>query len=204
MKEEKNNYVVYKHITPDGMVYVGMTNDITRRWYETQYHHKPFVDWINQYGWDNIIHEVVYDGLYKEEAALIEDNLIEIHTSLGNSLNSNRSGRKSSDERKMSGLISDSYKMMQKVRKEYNRYICSKYTKTYYEKHPDKKEEFKDYRKKYLSTVEGKIYNRVASYNHRKNKQDKYDQIYETPAEAKQKYLDSGYIPSYIKNDDLI
>ena len=53
--------------------------------------------------------------------------------------------------------------------------------------------------KKRLSTPEGKIYNRVHRYN-----EYHPDRKIETPLEAKNKYLEYGYIPSYIKNDDLV
>lgn len=36
------------------------------------------------------------------------------------------------------------------------------------------------------------------------NNYNKYHTPIETPLEAKQKYLKTGYIPNYIKNDDLI
>lgn len=49
---------------------------------------------------------------------------------------------------------------------------------------------------KYRATPEGKIYNRVSNYN------QTHDPI-ETPLEAKQRYLNEGYIPDYIKHDDL-
>lgn len=60
-----------------------------------------------------------------------------------------------------------------------------------------------DYRKQYYkkqhSTPEGKIYNRVNVFN-----RDHPDRKIETPLEAKNKYLEYGYIPSYIKNNDLV
>ena len=47
-------------------------------------------------------------------------------------------------------------------------------------------------------TPGGRIYYRVHSFNH-----DHPDLAIETPLEAKRKYLESGYIPQYIKHDDL-
>lgn len=47
------------------------------------------------------------------------------------------------------------------------------------------------------STPWGKIYDRVHAYN------QNHTPI-ETPLEAKQKYLEWGYIPNYIKNSDLL
>lgn len=54
-------------------------------------------------------------------------------------------------------------------------------------------------KQKERSTPAGKIYNRVASYNYKHA-----DNIFETPLEAKNKYLESGYIPLYVKHDDLV
>lgn len=71
-----------------------------------------------------------------------------------------------------------------------------KYRKQYYEKN---KEKVCELTKKLYSTPEGKIYSRVKSFN-----QYHPDRIIETPMEAKQKYLETGYIPNYIKNNDLI
>lgn len=59
------------------------------------------------------------------------------------------------------------------------------------------REERKAYNKQCFSTPEGKIYSRVAAYN------QTHTPI-ETPIEARTKYLEFGYIPSYIKNHDLI
>lgn len=62
----------------------------------------------------------------------------------------------------------------------------------------NRKDYDKDYLKQIRSTPEGKIYDRVNAYN-----QYHPDLAIETPLEAKQKYLDWGYIPSYVKNVDL-
>lgn len=71
-------YTVYKHITPDGKVYIGATKqEVNRRWqngigYKTQ----PFWKAIEQYGWDNILHEIVADNLSEEDAHLLEQKTI--------------------------------------------------------------------------------------------------------------------------------
>ena len=66
------------------------------------------------------------------------------------------------------------------------------YQKEYYQKRKDRWE--KSYQK-----TEWKIYNRVNAFNRRHK-----DKMVETALEAKRKYLESGYIPTYIKNDDII
>lgn len=71
-------YTVYKHITPDGKVYIGATKqEVNRRWqngigYKTQ----PFWKAIEQFGWNNIIHEIVADNLSEEDAHLLEQKTI--------------------------------------------------------------------------------------------------------------------------------
>lgn len=77
-------YTVYRHTTPSGKVYIGITrqspNDRWRRgWgYSTNL---VFFRAINKYGWDNIKHEILLDGLTKEEAKAAEVRLIAEHRS---------------------------------------------------------------------------------------------------------------------------
>lgn len=73
------NWSVYIHIVPNGKVYVGITSkDPKYRW---NYGHgyrkcKRFWNAIVKYGWQNIKHDVLYDGLTKYEAESIERKLI--------------------------------------------------------------------------------------------------------------------------------
>lgn len=73
------NYSVYKHTTPSGKVYIGLTgNDPKERWdcghgYKGNPH---FWNAIKLYGWKNIKHEVLYSNLTKEEAGKLEKELI--------------------------------------------------------------------------------------------------------------------------------
>lgn len=72
-------YCVYKHTTPSGKSYIGITmNDPQRRWgHGTNYRtNKYFSNAIKKYGWENISHEVIYQGLTKEEACEKEKELI--------------------------------------------------------------------------------------------------------------------------------
>lgn len=69
-------YKVYRHTTPSGKMYVGITSkkNVRRRWrqgagYKCNIH---FTNAINKYGWDNIEHEILLDGLTREEAELAE------------------------------------------------------------------------------------------------------------------------------------
>jgi group I intron endonuclease len=78
-KDMKNSYSVYVHTAPNGKRYVGITKqDPLKRWknglgYENNPH---FYSAIQKYGWDNILHEVLYQGLSQEQAGEIEKTLI--------------------------------------------------------------------------------------------------------------------------------
>lgn len=72
-------YYVYRHVCPNGKIYVGITSMVpTYRWangngYSENNH---FYNAILKYGWDNIKHEILYSGLTKEEACQKEIELI--------------------------------------------------------------------------------------------------------------------------------
>lgn len=80
-----NHYIVYKHTAPNGKVYIGITGfDPEYRWlnngrgYKTQ---TTFFNAIIKYGWINFRHEVLFDGLTKEEALDKEEELIQQYKS---------------------------------------------------------------------------------------------------------------------------
>ena len=79
-----NKYCVYRHTTPSGTVYIGITGkNPHRRWnrgagYKSN---KYFSAAIAKYGWDNITHEILYSGLSKQEACEKEIALIQCHRS---------------------------------------------------------------------------------------------------------------------------
>ena len=72
-------WCVYKHTFPNGKVYIGITGgEPEERWdngmgYKSN--GKMFFD-IVQFGWRNIAHEIVYDGLTEAEARKQEQALI--------------------------------------------------------------------------------------------------------------------------------
>jgi hypothetical protein len=69
-------WCVYKHTCPDGRCYVGITSKRPEeRWskglgYERS--NRQFFLYILENGWNNIKHEVLYDGLSEREARKIE------------------------------------------------------------------------------------------------------------------------------------
>ena len=77
-------YCVYKHTSPNGKCYIGITcQSPKRRWdcgrgYKDNIH---FTNAIRRYGWDNIKHEILLKDLTREEAELKEIELIALYKS---------------------------------------------------------------------------------------------------------------------------
>lgn len=77
-------YCVYRHTSPSGKVYIGITcrNPVGRwnggRGYKQNPH---FWNAIQKYGWDNFTHEILFSALSKDEACDKEIELIRTHRS---------------------------------------------------------------------------------------------------------------------------
>lgn len=74
-----NCYSVYKHTSPNGKVYIGITKMKPKyRWGRGSGYRENdyFFRAIQKYGWDNFNHEIILDGLSEEEACEIERELI--------------------------------------------------------------------------------------------------------------------------------
>lgn len=71
-----NSYFLYKHTNQiNGKVYIGITNDISRRWRNQGIEYKPhssntsrFWNAIQKYGWNNFKHEILINNLTSQEA----------------------------------------------------------------------------------------------------------------------------------------
>lgn len=77
-----NTYTVYMHITPSNKKYVGITKQKPKdRWNSGSgyRHNKYFYSAIKKYGWNNIQHEILFEGLTKEEAKDKEIELIALY-----------------------------------------------------------------------------------------------------------------------------
>lgn len=76
----ERKYFVYRHVTPDGLIYVGATSfkKPEKRWGNGRCYqaNKRFTDAVNRFGWSNIKHEILAKGLPKEEAHALERQLI--------------------------------------------------------------------------------------------------------------------------------
>lgn len=80
-----NNYIVYKHTTPSGKVYIGITcMSPEKRWKNGKGYElcTAFNRAIQKYGWSNIKHEILLSGLNKEEACSEEQRLIRLYDSI--------------------------------------------------------------------------------------------------------------------------
>ena len=81
----QKKYIVYKHTTPSGKVYIGQTCcSCVKRFGKkgAGYAQSPhFYAAILKYGWDNIEHEVMVRDLTKEEANWVEQYLIRYYNS---------------------------------------------------------------------------------------------------------------------------
>lgn len=77
-------YTVYKHTSPSGKVYIGVTSlRPEERWSGGAGYvkNKHFYRAIKKYGWENIKHEILFDGLSKEDAFKTEIELIKEYRS---------------------------------------------------------------------------------------------------------------------------
>lgn len=76
---EENRYIVYKHTSPSGKIYIGMTKQSANgRWKNgLGYKSSPYL-WnaIQKYGWENFEHEVLASGLCVEDACNEEKRFI--------------------------------------------------------------------------------------------------------------------------------
>ena len=80
-----DRYIVYKHTSPSNKSYIGITSQKSeRRWRKNGYgykYHTYFWNAIQKYGWDNFKHEILFEGLTKEEAEQKEIELIAYYNS---------------------------------------------------------------------------------------------------------------------------
>lgn len=92
MGKEKNDFVVYKHTSPSNKVYIGMTGQpVEERWNDGRgylgktkdgkYNQPAFAHVILKYGWENIKHEILFEGMTEDEACQKEIEMISFYKS---------------------------------------------------------------------------------------------------------------------------
>lgn len=213
---EVTGWWCYCLIFPDGMFYIGCSGKkyCYERWQPQHYKHTTVLQYIEKYGWDDIRKIVLKDGLTEEQAKILEDLLIQEARKGGWCINEQRSGLITLNRKEYNKQYAKFHKNeIKEYHKQYykdNIEYFQKHQKEYYKNNKNKlQEQYINYRKihneerrelfkKWRSTPDGKIYTRVTNYN-RNHPECKLI----TPMEAKEMYLLTGYIPDFIKNDDL-
>ena len=174
----ENNYSVYQHVTPDGFFYFGQTNNIKRRWRNNgaEYKTTTLQPYIEQYGWDNIQHIVLYENLPYVDALKIEDSLIISGWEKGNCINKQRSGLVSKED----GYKQDYDKHYYKKNKDKK----NQYHEQYYE---ENKKKLKEYGKKHYETNKNKRSEQMKRYyeEHRDEIIEQSRQYYQKNREKK-------------------
>lgn len=97
----KDNWVVYKHISPSGKVYIGITSNKPERRWNNGKNYKDntyFKHAIGKYGWGNFQHIIVCSGLSEWEAKIAEVSLIKLYKLRGISYNISNGGDGNSKE----------------------------------------------------------------------------------------------------------
>ena len=149
-----NNYSVYQHVTPDGMYYFGQTNNIKRRWSSNGagYKKTALQPYIEQYGWDNIQHIVLFRDQTKENALFIENFLIETAREDGVCINKNRSGNVSKEEG------------YQREYQEQNKDKINEQKRNYYERNKDKIREYQEQNKDKIREYQEQNKDKIREY----------------------------------------
>lgn len=78
------DYCVYRHTNKaNGKVYIGITNDVNRRWRNGNGYtgRQLFGKAIEKYGWDGFEHEILESSLTLEDACALERRYIALHKS---------------------------------------------------------------------------------------------------------------------------
>lgn len=84
------SWTVYRHISPSGKVYIGITSrEVIKRWNNGNNYKmcSIFQKAILKYGWDNIKHQVLFTNLTERRAKDLEVDLIRHYKNLAISYN---------------------------------------------------------------------------------------------------------------------
>lgn len=165
----ENLYIIYRHTSPSGKVYIGITSkkNPEHRWNKGRNYRNTtyFYNAIKKYGWDNIKHEILFYNVPEDRAKKLEISLIRHYKNLGISYNITEGGEgvlglKHSEEckKKMSEIRMSKY--TSEERKELSRKagLCNKGNK-YNRKTGFKKGYYKGCKKVSQYTPEGVLIN---------------------------------------------
>ena len=177
-------YVVYQHVTPDGMYYFGQTQNVEKRWRcnGVLYKGTALQPYIEKYGWENIQHIVLFRDQTKEDALWIEDFLIETAREDGVCINQRRSGLISKEEGYRQQYYEQNKEQILEQQQQYYEQNKDKF-KEYYEQNKQQKREYqqqyreqnKDKIKQYYEQNKDKIKEQSKQY-YEQNKDKKKEQ----------------------------
>ena len=197
-------YVVYQHVTPDGMYYFGQTQNVEKRWSNNGAGYKgtALYPYIEKYGWENIQHIVLFRDQTKEDALWIEDFLITTAQEDGVCINKNRSGLISKEEgynqqyyednkdkiKQYREDNKDKIKAQSKQYREDNKDKIKAKSKQYYEDNKDKikqyrednKDKIKAKSKQYREDNKDRIREYQRQYRQRKKLEKQLKEVVET------------------------
>ena len=135
-------WYVYKHIFPNDMYYPGMSSQQPyNRWQPSTYKTTSLQPYIEEFGWENVEHVIVADGLTKEEAEQLENQLIQDGKKDGMCINKQGSGgycRDNPTEYKREWQHTEKWKAYQR-----------EYQRNRYQNDPEYREKIKEYQRKY-------------------------------------------------------
>ena len=95
-KQMNHDYCVYMHIFPNGKRYIGITCCQPYRRWQKGYGYRnqaKIYNAIKKYGWENIRHEILFDGLTLEEANQKEIELIQKYKTIAHGYNVELGGK---------------------------------------------------------------------------------------------------------------
>lgn len=188
----KKLYVYEHHVIDANLWYVGVTSKPKERFQNDYYKTTSLWPYIKDSGvpfkQNKNIETIVLPVSDREFALRLEDMLILKYRALGQCINEVRSGHL---------RVNDNAAYRRELRKkdpERHRGYVRKWRKNNLEE-VRAKDRIAQAAKR--STPAGKIYNRVASYNRRNNP-------IITPSEAVEMFELTGWVPTFVKHDDLL
>lgn len=150
-----NDYVIYAHISPSGKVYIGQTcRDAAARWGKNgryylnkhkdgRYTQPVFAAAIKKYGWDNFQHKILFTGLTKLDADIIEQDLIFYYKKEGISYNIADGGEGGVIKRFTDAELAEHKKQ---------------YQKRWYEEHKDYNANYRETHKEQIKAIKAAYY----------------------------------------------
>ena len=124
------DYIVYRHTFPNNKIYIGITKqNVNKRWGNGKHYKNQVVGRaIKKYGWNNIKHEIIYNGLSENEALKIEQDLIKKYKSNQKEYGYNKTiggeiGRKNTYMSSKATAFINNHNIDKKI-KDYWKFIC--------------------------------------------------------------------------------